>query len=105
MGGAKQSSGTVSRRSRIAAVLVVLSLLAFTTIRTSPIFGPETGSSLSKTHTKQRQFYATDFCAPMPVVVSWPPPAEEHHLVSFKQDELPRECFFPRCSDLPPPTA
>ncbi len=55
-------SKSIQCQSRIAVVLVILALLAFTTIRTSPITADYgSGSSLSKSIPKQRHLSVEDF--------------------------------------------
>jgi hypothetical protein len=97
--------GIESCRLRIVVTLVILALLAFTTIRTSPIsagIGPS--SSLSAATSKQRQFTVTDlsWIAPplLPIVIAR---ADNVEVVPAEFDDLPRRAFFPHCSDLPPP--
>lgn len=95
-----------SCQSQVAVALVILVLLAFTTIRTTPIYlGSGVSSSLSNEHPKQRQFCASEFGWTTPVLPIAFVPIEFFEVVSLKSGELPRECSFPRCSDLPPPVA
>ena len=108
MSNSSQSAGWIrDRRSQvIVAARVLLSLLLFTTVRTSPIYGaPGTESSLSKTHPKQRHFVASVF-TPVVLRADGPPPEQEHgNVLPHVAGESHRKCFFPRCSDLPPPIA
>jgi hypothetical protein len=87
--------------------LVILALLVFTTIRTSPIsagLGP--GSSLSSTTPKQRQFIASDLGSIPPALVQAEiAPLEQGQAVPAEFDVASQQVFFARCSDLPPPSA
>jgi len=66
-----QRAGIASNRSRVAVVLVIFALLAFTTIRTSPLStGLEPGSSLSKTTPKQRHLSVQEIVWAIPVLSS-----------------------------------
>ena len=107
MSRAVQESGIVRCSPRLAVAFVVLALLAFTTIRTSPLssgFGP--GSSLSTTHPKQRQFSASDFSWTAPVLTRTAVTSLEYgNVIPDEFEYPPREYFSERCSDLPPPTA
>lgn len=105
VGCARQCSGRVSRRSKAAVAMVILALLAFTTIRTSPLYtGLESGSSLSSTHPKQRQFRVSEVSWTAPVLSqATMAPLPSGDAVLPECPDLPRECFFARCSDLPPP--
>lgn len=107
MSRAVEESGIAGCRPRLAVAFVVLALLAFTTIRTSPLstgFGP--GSSLSTTHPKQRQFSASDFNWTAPVLTRTAVTSLDYGNVLPEGFEyLPREYLSERCSDLPPPTA
>lgn len=101
------AGGFRGRRAQVVVTaLVLFSLLVFTTVRTSPIYGatgPE--SSLSKTHPKQRQFVASIF-TPVVLRANESPLQQEHgHVLPHVYAESHRECFFPRSSDLPPPIA
>jgi hypothetical protein len=97
----------VSGRSRIAVALIIFALLAFTTIRTSPIspgFGP--GSSLSKTTPKQRQFLDEDFVWTSPVLVQLAVTLRDcGKAVVAECNDLPTRHFRGRYFSLPPPTA
>jgi hypothetical protein len=97
----------VSRRTRVAVALVIFSLLAFTTVYTSPIhtgLGP--GSSLSKTTPKQRHLSVKEIAWTFPVLA-------QLAVVSFEfGDVVPErlEAFSPghfsgRYFNLPPPLA
>jgi hypothetical protein len=97
--------GLLNRPTRLAVALVVLALVAFTSVRTTPLYsGLEPGSSLSTTHTKQRQFRCCDVGFIPPRVVEFGPVAQvcAHLPVSTPASGV-LQCFFPRCSDLPPP--
>jgi hypothetical protein len=96
-----------SCRPRVVVALVILILLAFTTIRTSPISAHVgSGSSLSATTPKQRQFSASELSWAIPVLVQTAVASREYgDVVPERFDDLPRPYFFTRCSDLPPPTA
>lgn len=97
--------GLLNRPTRLAVALVVLALMAFTCVRTTPLYsGLEPGSSLSTTHTKQRQFLCCDVGFIPPRVAVFGPVAQEcaHMAISTPTPGV-FLCFFPRCSDLPPP--
>jgi hypothetical protein len=104
---AMQRGGIVSGRSRIAVALIIFALLAFTTIRTSPIsagIGP--GSSLSDSTPKQRHFLDEDFVSTSPVLVELAvAPVNYDNVVPTEFNELPPDHFFGRYFNLPPPTA
>jgi hypothetical protein len=87
--------------------LVILALLAFTTIRTSPISaGVGASSSLSTTTPKQRQFYASHFSLTTPVLVQTAAAALDYgYLVPEEPGDLPEIDFFGRYFSLPPPAA
>lgn len=106
MGNVRQKSGTVSCQLRVAVTLVILALLAFTTIRTTPLyFGSGVDSSISKLHPKQRHFCASEFGWTAPVLQITFVPVEFAEVVPLQSGEPPHEPSFPRCSDLPPPLA
>jgi hypothetical protein len=89
-------------------LLVIFAFLIFTTVRTSPISaGVGHGSSLSTSTPKQRNFAVSQFSLPGLVVVrtSVAPPIYSIHVLPAELEAFPHECFFPRCSDLPPPAA
>jgi len=95
-------------RSQFAVLLVVLALLLFTTVRTSPIYaGPESsshGSSLTQTHLKQRHLLGTDFVwvAPILELFGSAPRFVSRHIPAPNDD--PRvDWFAGRCYDIPPP--
>lgn len=102
-----QNNRFFSGGSRIAAVLIVLTLLAFTTIRTSPISaGFEPSSSLSKTTTKQRQLSVQDIGWIPPVVsLLAVVPDDCGDVVPAHSHDLASRPFFGRYFNLPPPTA
>lgn len=97
----------MSSRARIAVALVLFALLAFTTVRTSPIssgFGPD--SSLSKTTPKQRQLLNPDFVFTSLVFVQLAiAPRDFGNVVPAKLNNLPAHHFRGRYFSLPPPTA
>jgi hypothetical protein len=107
VGRAMQSCRIVSGRTRVAAVLVVFALLAFTTIRTSPIsagFGPS--SSLSKTTPKQRQLSIDEISWATPVVSqSAVAPRDCGNVVPAEFNDLSPDHFCGRYFSLPPPAA
>jgi len=94
-------------RPRVAVLLVILALLVFTTVCTSPITGGSgPGTSLSQTTPKQRHLAVRD--------VGWTAPVEAHvtlvaldcgRVVAVEFDPYSHEVLFPRCTDLPPPVA
>lgn len=98
-------AGTVSAKARVAVALVIFALLAFTTIRTSPLTaGDESGSSLSKTTPKQRHMSVKE--------IDWTPPVVIHPLVvrfDFSEvvpaepDSVHGVQFSGRYFSLPPP--
>jgi len=96
-----------SCRPRVVVALVILVLLAFTTIRTSPISaGVGPGSSLSATNPKQRQFSVDGLSWTTPVLVQTEFTSLDYaNVFPEKPGDLPRPNIFNRCSDLPPPTA
>jgi hypothetical protein len=101
-----QRSRIASCRPRVAVAVVILAFLIFTTVRTSPITtGVGPGSSLTSTTPKQRNFAISQFSLAGLVLVRTlvPPPSYSALAVPAEFKALPRECFFPRCSDLPPP--
>jgi hypothetical protein len=64
-----QNGGIAASRSRVAVVLVIFALLAFTTIHTSPLSsGIAPGSSLSKTTPKQRHLSVQEIAWTFPVL-------------------------------------
>jgi hypothetical protein len=87
--------------------LILFSLLAFTTIRTSSIstgFGP--GSSLSKTTPKQRQLLDEHFVWTSPVLVQLAvAPRAWGNVVPAEFNDLFPDHFCGRYFSLPPPTA
>lgn len=97
----------VSRWGKVAVGLVILALLAFTTVRTSPIHsGHEPGCSLSSLHPKQRHFRTSTLSWTEPVLLQTAAiPVMPGEALPAESLNLPRECFFARCSDLPPPAA
>jgi hypothetical protein len=92
---------------RIAAVVLILALLAFTTIRTSALntgFGP--GSSLAKTTPKQRHSRQQDF--------AWTQPAlnlttlvvlDSGDVIPAESNDPISDHFLGRYFSLPPPKA
>ncbi len=98
-------SGVLNRPAKLAVALVVLALVVFTCVRTTPLYsGLEPGSSLSTTHNKQRQFRCCDMgFIPPPVGVFGPVAELCAHLPEATPVPGAFQCFFPRCSDLPPP--
>ncbi|HVP63575.1 MAG TPA: hypothetical protein VMT82_01695 [candidate division Zixibacteria bacterium] len=106
MGSLTRNTGTVTGRQKLAAALIVLAFLTYTTARTSKIYcGTDHGLNIvAKLHLKQRQFCLTVFCLPAPDAAAQyaPVPHRETHLRPYVI-EFEHEFFFPRCSDLPPP--
>jgi hypothetical protein len=95
-------------RSQFAVLLVLLALLLFTTVRTSPIYaGPESsshGSSLTKTPLKQRHLLATEFVwiAPILDLFGSAPRFVSRHIPA-PHDDTRVDWFTGRCYDIPPP--
>jgi hypothetical protein len=87
--------------------LVILALLTFTTIRTSPIStGSEPGSSLSKTTPKQRTLSVDDVSLALPVLVKLAvAPPDYGNVVPAEFNDIPADFFPGRYFSLPPPTA
>jgi hypothetical protein len=99
--------GIESCRPRVVVALVVLSLLAFTTIRTSPISaGVGPSSSLSNTTPKQRHFSVTNFSLATPLLIQTDTaPLDHGNVVPAETESLPRVEFYGRYFSLPPPLA
>jgi hypothetical protein len=87
--------------------LVVLALLTFTTIRTSPISaGSEPGSSLSKTTPKQRKLSVDDVSLTLPVLVKLAvAPPDYGNVVPAEFNDISSDYFSDRYFSLPPPAA
>lgn len=97
--------GIASGKSRLAVALVIFALLAFTTIRTSPLTtGLEPGASLSKTTPKQRHLSVREMDWTLPLVSS-------PTIVLFdSHDDVPAKLVHAYCNQfwghyfsLPPP--
>ena len=97
----------VNCRSRVAVALVILALLAFTTIRTSPISaGTEPGSTLSKTTPKQRKLSVEDFVWTATALTCLEFVPADYGRVVMREPAAPRpKQFLGRYFTLPPPIA
>jgi hypothetical protein len=85
--------------------MLIFALLAFTTIRTSPLTtGLESGASLSKTAPKQRYLSVKEIVWTLPVV-SEPTIVrfDFEELIPAEPDSLRRAQFSGRYFSLPPP--
>ena len=102
-----QGTGVVSSRSRVTIALVIFALLAFTTIRTSPLSaGLGSGSALSKTTPKQRHLSAQEIAWTFPVLrILSPAPLDFCNVVPSELNDLSFDHFSGRYFNLPPPTA
>ena len=102
-----QRAGIASNRSRVAVVLVIFALLAFTTIRTSPLStGLEPGSSLSKTTPKQRHLSVQEIVWAIPVLSSVAIVRFDYgEVVPAEISDFSCDFFSGRYFNLPPPTA
>lgn len=98
-------TGIASGRSRVAVMMLIFALLAFTTIRTSPLTtGLEPGASLSKTTPKQRYLSVKEIDWMIPVVTQ---PTIVHfdfeEVIPAEPDSLRGAQFSGRYFSLPPP--
>lgn len=100
-----QRGKSVTGRSLAAIVLVVLSLLVFTTIHTSPL-DAGVGSTLSQTSPKQRQSTIPDFawCRPVLDLMVLVPLACGDLVCAESEDPFSSPSFG-RYFNLPPPAA
>jgi hypothetical protein len=105
--GRMQRGGIAASRSRVAVVLVVFALLAFTTIHTSPLStGITPGSSLSKTTPKQRDLSVQEIVWTFPVLGFLEQmPLENGPVPPTKPDAFYFDHFSGRYFSLPPPLA
>jgi hypothetical protein len=100
-----QSGAITTSRSRVAVVLVILALLAFTTIHTSPLSsGIEPGSSLSKTTPKQRHLSVQEIAWTFPVLCFLEQiPLRNESVPPTEPDAVCFDHFSGRYFNLPPP--
>jgi len=107
VGGATERVRIVSSRSHVAIALVILALLAFTTIRTSPLStGLEPGSSLSKTTSKQRHLSIKKIVWTFPLLNNLAiVPLDYGDVIPVKLAEFSFDHFSGRYFSLPPPIA
>lgn len=100
-----QTGRIASGKSRLAVALVIFALLAFTTIRTTPLTsGHESGASLSKTTPKQRYLSVREIDWTLPVV------SDLTFVIFDRHDVVPTQLVYVYCNQfsgryftLPPP--
>ena len=100
-----QGGKSVTGKSLAAIVLVVLSLLVFTTVHTSPLFDG-VGTTHSQTTLKQRQSTIPDFacCRPVLDLMALVPLACGDLVCAESEDPFSSPSFG-RYFNLPPPAA
>jgi hypothetical protein len=107
VGVAMERVRIASGRSRVAVALVILALLAFTTVRTSPLStGLEHGSSLSKTTPKQRQLSVKKIVWTFPLLNDLAIVSLDYgDVIPVKLADFSCDHFSGRYFSLPPPVA